>query len=67
MDLRKKMRYILKMENITKEEFFEQLLSVKDATDRQKIYFDEVRDLIFVDQEKSIFDKIDDKEVDINI
>lgn len=46
IEFRKVLMYLLKEENVTKEDFFESFLIAKDTQDRQKFYFDQVKDLL---------------------
>lgn len=66
IDLRKHLRYILRLENMEKEDFVENLILVKDQLDRQNFYFDQVKDLLFC-EEKSTFDKIHDEDLAIEL
>lgn len=46
------------------DEFIENLILVKDRLDRQKFFFDEVEDLLFINfKDKSLFNKIHDEDI----
>ena len=57
------MKYILDLDNIENEDFIENLVLVRDQLERQDFYFDQVRDLMFLDAEKSVFDRVHDGEL----
>ena len=65
LELRKNMKYILDIDNIDNEDFIENLVLVRDQLERQEFYFDQVRDLLFIDadKDKSVFDRVQDGEL----
>ena len=65
VEFRKHLKYILNADNIKNDDFIEHLLIVKDKEERQDIYFDQVKDLIFPFIEKKLDDKINDNEVGV--
>ena len=44
------------MDNIKKDDFIQNLILVKDEVDRQNVFFDQIRDLLFISDSKTIFD-----------
>ena len=67
--------YLLKEENVTKEDFFESFLIAKDTQDRQKYYFDQVKDLLPISNdvmskdppENRLIERIHDGEIKIEL
>lgn len=43
------------------------MILVKDEIDRQNVYFDQVKDLLFVNDDKSTFDRIHDEEITMDL
>ena len=63
MDFRPSIRKVLKKDRLAQEEFIDTLITVKDATDRQREFYQNVKTLEFATKSKSTIEKINDGEI----